>query len=277
VAVALDRPAAIAAALPEVAALGLDGLITLERATLAAPDEAAEATAEAGGGVKLTLYLGRHARAGGTPLHRVVIEALRGVGFQAGAVLLGLDGSVDGERRRARMLSANAEVPLMLVAVGPRAALPAALERVGEHVADPLLSLERVQICRCDGTQLARPAPPGPTGWWQQLAVYADEAEERHGGLVRSLRANGARGATTLRGVWGFHGDRVPRGDRLWQLRRRVPVLTLLADAPERIAALYPLVERATADAGVVTSEFIPASRASGPGIELGTVEALDA
>ena len=64
---------------------------------------------------------------------------------------------------------------------------------------------------------------------WQKLMVYACE-QSRHDGrplhieLLRRLREAGAAGATSLRGIWGYHGDHTPHGDTFWQLRRRVPV-----------------------------------------------------
>ena len=48
--------------------------------------------------------------------------------------------------------------------------------------------------------------------------VYASE-QSRHderplySELVRRLRGAGAAGATTLRGIWGYHGDHAPHGD----------------------------------------------------------------
>ena len=42
--------------------------------------------------------------------------------------------------------------------------------------------------------------------------------------IIRRLRASDAAGATSLRGVWGFHGDQPPHGDKLLQIRRHVPV-----------------------------------------------------
>ena len=59
-------------------------------------------------------------------------------------------------------------------------------------------------------------------GVWQKLMVYAGE-QARHGGrplsseLVRRLREEGASGATSVRGIWGFSGDNPPHGDRLFR------------------------------------------------------------
>jgi PII-like signaling protein len=68
-----------------------------------------------------------------------------------------------------------------------------------------------------------------------------------------------ARGATVLRGIWGFHGDHKPRGDRIFQLTRRMPVVTVIIDTPERIAGSFDIVDELTAEHGLVTSEMVPA------------------
>jgi PII-like signaling protein len=41
-----------------------------------------------------------------------------------------------------------------------------------------------------------------------------------------------SHGATVLRGIWGFHGDHPPHGDKLFQLSRQVPVVTIIIDTP---------------------------------------------
>jgi PII-like signaling protein len=80
-----------------------------------------------------------------------------------------------------------------------------------------------------------------------------------HRALVRRLRASGARGATALRGMWGFQGQAAPHGDRLLQLGRRVPVVTIIIDIPDRIATSFDIVEELTTEHDLVTSELVPA------------------
>jgi PII-like signaling protein len=133
-----------------------------------------------------------------------------------------------------------------------------------------------VRVCRRDGIALA-PAHKLPDrdgagrGIWQLLTVYAGE-QSRIGGhpihhqLVRQLRAAGAAGATTVRGVWGYHGDHQPHGDSLWQLRRRAPVVTACIDTPARSREWMTLIADLTAHAGLVTSELVPAFRVAGSG-----------
>jgi PII-like signaling protein len=99
--------------------------------------------------------------------------------------------------------------------------------------------------------------------------VYAGEEAQHQGHplyvqLARRLLQAGAAGATALRGVWGYHGEHQPHGDRLLSLRRRVPVLTVVVDTPERIRRWFGIVDELTDEAGLVTCEMVPAFHASG-------------
>jgi PII-like signaling protein len=282
VSVAVDLRARIEATLDEVVALSGDGLITLERARL--PDVAA--VADVHEETKLTVYLGRGERAGGRPAHMAVLDALHRHGVAGATVLLGVDGTAHGERRRARFFAANAQVPLMVVAVGAGERIAAALPELRALLAEPLVTLERVRVCKRDGRRLAVPeavAPTDPSGLavWQKLMVYCGE-QARHAQrplyveLVRALRTAGAAGATALRGIWGYHGDHAPHGDSVWQLRRRVPVVTVIVDTPERIGRWFAVVDELTDETGLVTSEQVPAVRATGPGIARGGLRLAD-
>ena len=62
-----------------------------------------------------------------------------------------------------------------------------------------------------------------------------------------------------LRGIWGFHGDHKPHGDKLFQLTRQVPVTTIIVDTPEWIARSFDIVDELTGEHGLVTSEMVPA------------------
>jgi PII-like signaling protein len=226
VSVAVDERDRIESALAEVVSLSGDGLITLER-TAALPIGDRDAT-------KLTIYVGRGERADGRPAHLAVVDVLHRHGVAGATVLLGVDGTVHGARQRARFFGANAQVPLMIIAIGASEPIAAALAELHVLLDEPLHTLERVRVCKRDGRRLAEPhtiAATDPSGLavWQKLMVYCGE-QSRHGGrplyaeLIRALRVAGAAGATTLRGIWGYHGDHAPHEDTLWQLRRRVPV-----------------------------------------------------
>ena len=43
------------------------------------------------------------------------------------------------------------------------------------------------------------------------------------------------------------------------QLARRVPVTTIVVDAPDRIAASFDIIDELTDEHGLVTSEMVPA------------------
>jgi PII-like signaling protein len=108
--------------------------------------------------------------------------------------------------------------------------------------------------------------------------VYTSEHALRdgrplHHGLVRRLRAAGAAGATCLRGFWGYHGEHQPHGDHFWQLRRRVPVLTVIVDTPERARDWFAVIDELTHETGLVTSEMVPAFRVTGPDLARGGLE----
>jgi PII-like signaling protein len=279
VSVAVDEPARIEALVDEVVDLSGDGLITLERARFAG-------AAVAGVETKLTVYVGRGERAGARPAHVAVVEALHRHGVAGATVLLGVDGTANGERRRARFLAANAGVPLMIVAVGAGERIAAALPELRALRPEPVLTVERVRVCKRDGRRLAAPEPvagtdPSGLAVWQKLMVYCGE-QSRHGRrplyleLVRALRAARAAGATSLRGIWGYHGDHAPHGDRFLQLRRRVPVVTAIVDTPERIGRWFAIVDELTDETGLVTSEQVPALRAAGPGIARGGLRLAD-
>jgi PII-like signaling protein len=100
--------------------------------------------------------------------------------------------------------------------------------------------------------------------------VYAGEQARSDGHplnhhLIRALRKAGASGATSLRGIRGYHGDHKPHGDSCWQLRRRVAVLTVIVDTPERTREWFAFADELTSKTGLVTSETVPAFRATGP------------
>jgi PII-like signaling protein len=258
VAIALDETARVERLVPELAERLPRGLITLERAADVPPATAAHEE------VQLTVYAGRGTRLGVLAVHVAVVERLRRHGMAGATVLLGVDGTLGGARRRARFRGGNGAVPLMVVAVGARAAAAGAAEELARALPEARLTLERVLVCRRDGVGLA--APPRlaeADDRMQRLTVYVSE-QARAGGvplyqaIVRGLRAEGALGATALRGVWGFHGDHAPHGDTPWQLRRRVPVVISTVDSPTRIQRAFEVIEALCATTGLVTSEVVP-------------------
>ncbi len=275
-----ERVQALADDLRASEAFARRGLLTLERADLIGPHADVPPTKADAEEVMLTVYLGRHEHRGRLPSFVAACELLREHGVAGATVLLGVDGTLHGKRRRARFFGRNAGVPLAIVSVGPSKPIAAAVRSLSALLREPLFTLERVHVCKRDGRVLRAPHAPGEavSGMRQKLTVVVSEAAHHarrsiYLELVRRLRAGGAAGATSLRGIWGFHGEHVPHGDRLLALRRHVPILTVAIDAPERIAALYPIVDELTEERGLVTSELLPpdgsvsAARASPPAL----------
>ena len=213
VSVAVDARPRIEAALAEVNKLRFDGLVTIERARMLAgrvmpirfpPDPHEE--------VKLTVYVGRHERVAGRPAYEKVVDLLHRCGIAGATVLLGVDGTAHGTRQRARFFGANTYVPLMVIAVGDGHRIDERLPELGESLPRPLVTLERVRVCKRDGQLLAEPRRLPETdrsglGVWQKLMVYAGEqarsdGQPLHHQLIRRLRHAGAAGATSLRGIW---------------------------------------------------------------------------
>jgi PII-like signaling protein len=265
VSVAVDARARIEAVLPEVEALhGGSGLVTLERARMLTAPEPVEAPE---GQAKLTVYCGRR-----EPFAEVV-DVLRRHGVSGATVLLGVDGTAHGVRQRAKFFGTNSAVPLMVIAVGDTRRIIEVLVDLAALLPRPLITLERLRVCKRDGEKLTEPRhlperDPSGLAMWQKLMVYTGEQAHYDGQplyrrLIRELRQAGAAGATCLRGVWGYHGDHLPHGDSFWQLRRRVPVVTVVVDTPERIRRWFAIVDAITTETGLVTSEMVPAFRAT--------------
>src|SRR6185312_12570999 len=257
VAVAVDTRPRIEELLGPALALNRTGLVTVEGARLL-DDTAVPGPDEE---TKLTAYLGRQERAYRVPAFVAVCDLLHRRGIDGATALLGVDGTAHGRRQRAAFFSRNAEVPMMIIAVGAGEQISRVLPELGALLRRPLLTLERVRVCKRDGRSLAGPGEDRPSQW-QKLMVYTSEATRHQGqpvhrAIVRRLRSAGLSGATTLRGIWGFHGDHVPHGDRLLQLGRHVPAVTVVIDTPGRIARGYAIIDELTSERGLVTCETI--------------------
>ena len=216
------------------------------------------------------MYVGRQDRVSGQPTYQSVCDLLHRRGFAGASVFLGVDGTKHGQRRRARFFSRNVDIPVMIIAIGTGDQAVDAIPEFEAMLRQPLLTLERVQLCKRDGELMARPAALPATDddgrpLWQKLMIYTSEATLHdgvpiHRAIVQRLfDANAARGATALRGIWGYHGDHKPHGDKMIQLTRQVPVTTIVVDSPERIAASFDIIDGVTDRHGLVTSELVPA------------------
>jgi len=275
IAIAVDTPSRIEELVDPTARLTRTGLVTMERARLLTdeiePVRLREALHEE---TKLTIYLGRQERVYRVPAFVAVCDLLHRRGIAGATALLGVDGTARGQRQRAAFFSRNAGTPMMVVAVGSGELLSRVLPELGGLLRRPMMTLERVIICKRDGELHCSPSAlpstgPGGVPLWHKLMVYTSEAARHdgqpiHRAIVRRFRAAGISGATTQRGVWGFHGNHPPHGDRLLQLGRHVPAISIVIDAPERIEKAFTIIDELTAEQGLVTSETVPAIRASG-------------
>ncbi len=270
VSIAVDRRDRIEAMLEPVLQIKRRGLITLERARMLTGEiDAVQLPEELGQESKLTVYVGRHERVDGTPAYVAITDLLHRRGIAGATVLLGVDGTRGGRRFRARFFGRNADVPTIVIAVGSGAKIAQVLPELGRIVREPLMTLERVRVCKRDGARWRRlTSCRAPTirvaPLWQKLMIYTSQSATYEGHplnleIIRRLRESEAAGATSLRGIWGFHGDHAPHGDRFAQVRRRVPVVTIAIDTPERIARSFSIIDELTAREGLVTSEMVPA------------------
>jgi PII-like signaling protein len=258
IAEAIDTREHIEAVLGDVDAIIDRGLVTLEHSLLATGDDVRDAEfppTGAGESGRLTVYCGRGGRG-----YRAVVELLRREGAQGATVLLGVDGIHDGRRSRAGLLSRNADVPMATIAVGPLDALTRALHALPDVLERPVANLERIAVLKHNGEALES-LPRAADSEWIALRVYARRSTAVYTTLTRRLRAADAAGVTSVLGEWGFSADEHPFGDRFGTIASHVPTYTVLVDTPQRIAALWPIVDAGTERHGVVTAALVPAYR----------------
>jgi PII-like signaling protein len=282
VAVAVGEHAAVEGLAEEVREMASGGLVVLEGVEggdRGAPEDEGEGSGGAprdgeegapnGGAdelVKATIW---GPRSGSASPHLGAVAALHRHGALAATVLLGVDGVLEGERRRGRFVASNTGVPAMTVAVGERASIGAALAEL--DTTGHLVTVEAVESFRRIAT-VSHHSDGGVEPKWRieppslhtatrvtlvTSEIAACESHPLYVELIRRLRAEGAAGATALRGVWGFRGDGEPHGDRVLALRRDVPLVVETVDTPERAARWREIALELAGDREVVYSEAI--------------------
>jgi PII-like signaling protein len=245
VAVAVGEGERVEALAAEVRAVAGGGLLTVEgvEAIDGAGDAGVvESSGDAAGDVVRATIWGP--RTGPRSPHLRVVDALWRHGAESATVLLGVDGVLAGERRRARFVSSNRGVPAITVAVGERGAIVAALAEV-EGLAN-LMTLEAGAegVGGAEGTRVALVTLESAPGDGRPLYLE----------FIHALRSGGARGATALRGVWGFRGKVAPHGDRVLALRRDVPVIVETVDSAEAAEKWLGIAESLAGDSDIVYS-----------------------
>jgi PII-like signaling protein len=275
VSIAVDERSRIEPMLEVLLRIKRRGLITLERARLLSGEiERLQLPEELGEATKLTIYFGRQDHVYGSPAYVGLCDLMYRRGLTGASVLLGVDGTRAGRRSRAKLFARNADVPMMLIAIGPGVKIAAVLPELAGLLHEPLMTLERVRVCKRDGELISEPhelpsSDEHGLAMWQKLMIYTSHtAAGEHGRplhleIVHRLQhETEAAGATVLRGLWGFHGDHAPHGDKLFQIKRHVPVCTIVIDRPERIAHSFQIIDEITSKHGLVTSEMVPAAQA---------------
>ena len=248
---------------PRLVTLGRVRLLTGEIGLVSLGEYPGEAT-------RLTLYCGRQDRVYQVPAYEAACELLYRRGIAGATVLSGIDGTCLGRRERAQFLRHNADVPLVITAVGAGERIAILLPELGGLFRHPLMTVAKVGlreregefVCRppleADGDALAR----ADMAALVRLTVYTSEAA-RHDGqpvhqvIVRRLRSAGFSGATSVRGIWGFHRDHAPHGDHFPRRGHHLPVVTTVIDTPERMSAAFDIIDPLTATRGLVTAEAV--------------------
>ncbi|MBV9195865.1 MAG: DUF190 domain-containing protein [Solirubrobacterales bacterium] len=284
-AVAVDDRKRIERALPDVDVAVPRGLVTLEHARLATGADVVRSTFPEGPGraVKLTVYCSEREHSHRRPAYREVVALLKRSGATGAVVLAGVDGLLYGTGRRARLFARNGNAPMVIISVGPREPLLASLPALPDLLQEPVITLEGIAQVKHDG-ELLEPlptlgrSPETADDVWQTIRIYTRRIAQVDGRplyteLTRRLREYGGAGATTILGEWGFSSDEVPYGDKFGHVGSHRPTYTVYIDRPNRVADLWPLIDEATADHGIVTSLFVPGYRERAGHIENGRLD----
>lgn len=258
-------------------------LVTVEQGRLLTGDiDPVLVVEDPGEATKLTVYLGRQDRVFQIPAFEAVCELLYHRGIAGATVLSGVDGTACGQRRRAQFLRRDTDVPLMVIAVGRSDRIAMALPELGLLFRHPVMTVEKVRVCKRDGELIDRPRVLPSTGELAgmaarlKLTVYTCSAARHdgqpvHRAIIGRLRLAGISGATALRGIWGFRADHAPHGGNSSHPGRHVPTVTTVIEAPERIAAAFDVVDELTDQRGLVTAENVLAAEPTADAVHRAT------
>ena len=156
-------------------------------------------------------------------------ELLHRRGVAGATVLLGFDGTGHGERRRARFFGANADVPTMIIAVGSGERIGRVLPELGALLRRPLVTLERVRVCKRDGALVERPhALPGTDAHgmplWQKPMIFTYPCKLGTPSVSRSARL-------AIKNQNGVAHGRTDRSAKVIGYRSKSNVVTRTHDA----------------------------------------------
>ena len=261
------------------------GLVTIERTRLLTGDiMPVWLGVEPGQATKLTVYCGSQDQVYQVPAFEVICELLHRRGIAGASVVPGVDGTSRGQRQRQQFLRHDSRAPLMVVAVDPGNKIGVVLPELGALFRHPVMTVEKVQVCKRDGQLISRPQV-SPAGEWAgmvaqlKLTVYTSEAARHdgqpvHRAIARQLGQARIAGVTILRGTWGFHADHAPHGDHFPRRGRHVPVVTTVIGVLEQISEAFDVIDALTAGGGLITAETVLVSELVLGGMGHGTGQA---
>ena len=191
-AIAVDTGPNIEAVLDQTLELNLPGLVTLEQARLLSGEiEPAGTGDDVGESARLTVYFGRHDRVYGVPAFEVICELLYRREIGGATALLGVDGTAHGRRQQSRLFSRNADLPVIVVAVGSGDRIGMVLPELAGLLRHPLMTLEQVRICKRYGHLInVRNWPPESTTAASRSGTSSRSTPRKRPG-TRASRSNG--------------------------------------------------------------------------------------
>lgn len=184
-AIAVDTSPRIEAALDQVTPLTRSGLVTTQRTRLLAGEiDPVWLGEDPGEATRLTVYFSRQDRVYQVPAFEAACELLHRRGIAGATVLCGADGTTRGRRQHAQFLHRDADVPVMVIAVGSGDRIGLVLPELGAMSRHPLMTIEKVLLCKRGGQLITRPQAvpgrgrPGPadTAEADRLHVRGDSA-----------------------------------------------------------------------------------------------------
>ena len=124
-------------------------------------------------------------------------------------------------------------------------------------------------------------------GLGKRVQIFIDEGDNddglsRYWTILEKLRAEGAAGATVVRGIAGFGAHSRIHSARLADLVSPLPLVVIWVDAPDRVERLLPAICEMVPE-GLVTVEDVEIARfahrdpgAMGPSLSVGDIMARD-
>ena len=140
VAVAIDTPERVLALVDDASTIVGRGALTVERARRFVSNDLRDVITPVESlheETKLTIYLSRQQRVDGSLAYVALCDLMSRRGVAGASALLGVDGTVQGRRERARFFARNADVPVMVIAVGKGERLAALLPEIAAMTPSP--------------------------------------------------------------------------------------------------------------------------------------------